>query len=88
MPKLKYAGEKTISEDFFVLTVANTRQFGNNAFIAPDAVPNDGMLDIVMIKPFPKILFPDIYISSFHKKDEQIEIFYSHQNRKKGNHKH
>jgi diacylglycerol kinase (ATP) len=51
-------GEKIISEDLFVFTIANTRQFGNNAFIAPNAVPNDGMLDIVMIKPFPKILFP------------------------------
>lgn len=50
-------GEEIISEELFVLTVANTRQFGNNAFIAPDAVPNDGIMDIVMIKPFPKIMF-------------------------------
>lgn len=49
-------GEKVISEDLFVLTIANTRQFGNYAFIAPDAIPNDGKLDIVLIKPFPKIL--------------------------------
>jgi diacylglycerol kinase (ATP) len=55
---IKIPGEKIISEDLFVFTTANTRQFGNNAFIAPDAVPNDGMLDIIMIKPFPKILFP------------------------------
>jgi diacylglycerol kinase (ATP) len=55
---IKIPGEKIISEDLFVFTIANTRQFGNNAFIAPDAVPNDGMLDIIMIKPFPKILFP------------------------------
>ena len=33
--EIKIEGEKTISEDFFVLTAANTRQFGNNAFIAP-----------------------------------------------------
>ena len=75
--EIKIPGEKTISEDLFVLTIANTRQFGNNAFIAPDAVPNDGMLDIVMIKPFPKILFPIFHISSFCKKDEQIKIFFS-----------
>jgi diacylglycerol kinase (ATP) len=47
-----------ISEKLFVLTIANTRQFGNNAFIAPDAKPNDGIMDIVMVKPFPKILAP------------------------------
>lgn len=49
------AGEKVVSENLFVLTIANTRQFGNNAFIAPEAIPNDGMLDIVLIKPFPKV---------------------------------
>jgi YegS/Rv2252/BmrU family lipid kinase len=50
-------GEK-ISEDVFVLTIANTRQFGNNAFIAPAARPNDGVIDIVLVKPFRKILAP------------------------------
>jgi len=50
--------EENISEDVFVLTIANTRQFGNNAYIAPGARPDDGIIDIVLIKPFPKILFP------------------------------
>jgi YegS/Rv2252/BmrU family lipid kinase len=48
-------GEEIISEKLFVLTIANTRQFGNNAFIAPKARPNDGKIDLVLIKPFPKI---------------------------------
>jgi diacylglycerol kinase (ATP) len=48
--------EIILSEKLFVLTIANTRQFGNNAFIAPEAKPNDGKIDLVMIKPFPKIL--------------------------------
>ena len=47
--------EKIISDNLFVVTIANTRQFGNNAFIAPDAKPNDGIINIVLIKPFPKI---------------------------------
>ena len=51
-------GEEPISEDLFVLTIANTRQFGNNAFIAPDARPDDGIIDIVLLKPFPKFLAP------------------------------
>jgi diacylglycerol kinase (ATP) len=42
----------------YMLSVANTRQFGNNALIAPGAVPNDGRFDIVILEPFPKILFP------------------------------
>lgn len=53
---IKCDGEVIVSEKLFVLTIANTRQFGNNAFIAPDARPNDGMFDLVLIKPFPKIL--------------------------------
>ena len=56
--EVRIPGEELISDDLFVLTIANTRQFGNNAFIAPNARPNDGIIDIVLIKPFPKILLP------------------------------
>lgn len=56
--KITLSGEAPVSEELFVLTIANTRQFGNNAFIAPEARPDDGIIDIVMIKPFPKIIFP------------------------------
>jgi len=65
---IKIPGEKDISEDLFVLTAANTRQFGNNAFIAPEALPNDGMMDIVMIRPFPKILAPAFVFRLFTKR--------------------
>jgi diacylglycerol kinase (ATP) len=47
-----------IKERSYMVSVANTRQFGNNALIAPGAVPNDGRFDIAILKPFPKILFP------------------------------
>ena len=66
--KIMIGGYEVVSEDLFVLTVANTRQFGNNAFIAPDAVPNDGKMDIVIIKPFPKILAPLFIYRLFTKK--------------------
>jgi len=55
---LHIEGEEPITDDLFVLSIANTRQFGNNAFIAPEAKPNDGIIDIVLIKPFPKIIAP------------------------------
>jgi YegS/Rv2252/BmrU family lipid kinase len=60
--------ERTISEDLYVLTIANTRQFGNWAFIAPKASPGDGVMDIVLIRPFPKILAPVIVYRLFTKK--------------------
>jgi diacylglycerol kinase (ATP) len=65
---IKCEGEIIISGKLFVLTIANTRQFGNYAFIAPDARPNDGKIDIVLIKPFPKILGSLFIIRLFTKR--------------------
>jgi YegS/Rv2252/BmrU family lipid kinase len=65
---IKVGGEVIISEKLFVLTIANTRQFGNYAFIAPEAKPNDGLIDIVLIKPFPKILGSLFIIRLFTKR--------------------
>jgi YegS/Rv2252/BmrU family lipid kinase len=60
-------GEEIVSEELFVVTIANTRQFGNYAFIAPDAIPNDGKIDLVLIRPFPKIFGPLFVIRLFTK---------------------
>jgi diacylglycerol kinase (ATP) len=65
---IKIGGEEVISEKLFVLTIANTRQFGNYAFIAPEARPNDGKIDVVLIKPFPKILGSLFIIRLFTKR--------------------
>jgi diacylglycerol kinase (ATP) len=65
---IRCGGEVIVSEKLFVLTIANTRQFGNNAFIAPEARPNDGIIDIVLIKPFPKILGSLFIIRLFTKR--------------------
>jgi diacylglycerol kinase (ATP) len=55
--KIKISG-KELEEDVFMLSIANTRQFGNNALIVPQAKPNDGIFNIALAKPFPGILFP------------------------------
>ncbi|MGB8492479.1 MAG: diacylglycerol kinase family protein [Bacteroidales bacterium] len=65
---IKLGSGEAFSEKLYVLSFANTRQYGNNAFIAPDAIPNDGKLDIVMIRPFPKILVPLFVYRLFAKK--------------------
>jgi diacylglycerol kinase (ATP) len=65
---IRIDGELVVSEELFVLTIANTRQFGNNAFIAPRALPNDGKIDLVLIKPFPKILGTIFVIRLFTKR--------------------
>lgn len=53
------------SIEAFAVCVANGRQYGNNAFIAPEAVLDDGLLDLVVIKPFPKIAVPGLAVKFF-----------------------
>jgi YegS/Rv2252/BmrU family lipid kinase len=50
--------DKLIEDQFYMVSVANTRQFGNNALLAPMAIPYDGKFNLVLLKPFPKILLP------------------------------
>jgi diacylglycerol kinase (ATP) len=45
---LKLNGEQ---KEVFSMTFANARQFGNNAYIAPQASPDDGFIDCAMIVP-------------------------------------
>lgn len=42
----------TTTIDAVVLTIANANQYGNNAYIAPQASTCDGLLDVCIIKPF------------------------------------
>lgn len=38
---------------YLMVNIANTRQFGNNAYIAPHASKSDGLVDMVLVKKFP-----------------------------------
>ena len=42
---------------YLMLNIANTKQFGNNAFIAPQADFSDGILEIALVKKFPFYYF-------------------------------
>jgi diacylglycerol kinase (ATP) len=57
--------QKEISGRFQMICFANNKQFGNNAFIAPLAKPNDRVFDIVMVKPFPFYFYPVFTIRMF-----------------------
>lgn len=51
-----------ISDTFKMISIANTRQFGNNAFISPNSKPYDGKYEIVTIKPISLIYsIPFVY---------------------------
>ncbi len=42
----------------FAITVANSSQYGNNVYIAPNASVKDGLLDVCIIKPFSLLKLP------------------------------
>ncbi|MDP2337574.1 MAG: diacylglycerol kinase family lipid kinase [Bacteroidota bacterium] len=54
-----------IEEPVFLITFANASQFGNNAFIAPDASMTDGLIDVVVVKKFAKIWMPVFALALF-----------------------
>ncbi len=45
---------KTINRDAFLVVVANAKQFGYNFSIAPTADLSDGLLNLIILKKFPK----------------------------------
>ena len=51
--RLKIDGQKQ-KVRAFLITVANAGQYGSNFYISPGAKIDDGLLDICIVKPFPK----------------------------------
>jgi len=51
----------------FVLTFANASQWGNNAYIAPQASVQDGLIDISIMSNFPVIAIPTLALNLFAK---------------------
>lgn len=43
---------------YWMISLANSGQYGNNARIIPQALYNDGLMDIVLVKPFPPVMLP------------------------------
>ena len=71
-----------IEEDVFVITCANASQYGNNAFIAPHACLQDGLLDITVIKPFSPLESPIVGGSLFTKtvdKNRHVDTYRARQ---------
>jgi YegS/Rv2252/BmrU family lipid kinase len=58
----------------FMICVCNGPQFGNNAFIAPNAKLDDGIFDITIVKPFPLWKTPLIAISLFVKGSKDLSF--------------
>jgi diacylglycerol kinase (ATP) len=59
---------KSVTKDAFIICVANGSQYGNNAYIAPQANLDDGLFDISVMKPFKTYQMPAIGLEMFMKK--------------------
>ena len=51
----------------FLITFANASQFGNNAYIAPEASMTDGLIDVVVVNKFNKIWMPVFAVALFSR---------------------
>ena len=68
--KVKFFDEKHQQHNgkYLMMNIANTRQFGNNAYIAPNASKSDGLVDVVLVKKFPLSYSPLFAFRMFTKK--------------------
>lgn len=58
---------KEYTEDAFLISVANASQWGNNATIAPAASTRDGLMNVVVMKPFKFYDVPRLALQMFTK---------------------
>lgn len=57
---------QTIKGRFFMISIANTRQFGSNALISPQSTPTDRKYEMVLVSPIPIWKIPDFVIRLFN----------------------
>lgn len=58
---------RRIDSEAFVVAAANASQYGNNAHIAPNADMKDGLVDIVILRPFRVYELPQVTLQLFSK---------------------
>lgn len=56
-----------IKKKAYLVSCANASQYGNNAYIAPQASMSDGKLDVIIMEPFDMLEAPQISIDMFNK---------------------
>ncbi len=65
-------------EKAFLVAIGNASQYGNNAYIAPEASMQDGLMDITILEPFNVLEVPQLAIQLFTKqinKNKHINMF-------------
>lgn len=72
--------EGSFRQKAFLISCANASQYGNNAYIAPQASMSDGLLDVIVMDPIDMLDAPQISIDMFNKtlnKNTKIKTFKS-----------
>lgn len=70
---LSIDGSRHILEQTWFVTVSNQPYYGGGMMIAPDAVPNDGLLDITVVHNLSKLKLLLVFISIFWGKHVQFK---------------
>ena len=55
----------------FLIACGNASQYGNNAYIAPQATLTDGLLDVTILEPFTVLDVPSLSFQLFNKTIDQ-----------------
>jgi len=71
---------EVVSRKAFLVTCANASQYGNNAYIAPQADMNDGIMDVAILSPFSPLDIGNLLVQMFTKqmtKNRKIQYYKS-----------
>lgn len=61
----------TAKHKAFLIACGNASQYGNNAYITPQATLNDGLLDVTILEPFTVLEVPSLAFQLFNKTIDQ-----------------
>lgn len=61
----------TVKHKAFLIACANASQYGNNAYIAPQATTTDGLMDVIILEPFTVLDVPALSFQLFNKTIDQ-----------------
>lgn len=70
--------DKSYDCQAFVIAIGNAAQYGNNAYITPEANINDGLLDMTIVHPFAIMDIPELAFQLFSKdinKNKNVATF-------------
>ncbi len=63
--------EGTVKHKAFLIACGNASQYGNNAYITPQASLTDGLMDITILEPFTVLDVPSLSFQLFNKTIDQ-----------------